>query len=1107
MLVSSAKSKVFKSVISVLLIIALLFSPIGQSLTAQKAEAVAPAVIIAFIFLAAQIGLETYNAITVHQDYAKCQAGDKDACFWADFGTVLMMTPVPGDALILAAGKLGARLSRTQADSWARASKDAAAGIKNMLAVQFGKNVSNVGDDLTSVFNYINRNFKGAAKRDVIEAMGIRIYQDTGSYKIMTQLSKNMGRKSDGLTKVLHAHHLNQIFRQGDEAAGAFAKLIGRNPDEMRAVLVWSDFHGPLTSALTKVAKTAFGNDPSQWKLTGSSVAKYVGGTLAAYTKAGIPAKGVEAAIEFLTSPNVINALGGSIAVNQMYSSLGMSALLTAKTVNDIKSWWTFHSPFTLTVPVALDTDIRSYDLSDLDGISVDYSMDGIFDPDDVSPDSAPSDITSQFAGKTVRIKSIEANNQYLCAEESGRIHATSHNIGQYTVVWHRDNWLSFKYGNSKYISVQDEDYLTIVDRPNGPGAWECFKIYSYQGNHYLLSQKDNKFVQVHTAASNTLQAARPESHGLDGATWERFQVEIVGDNSGGGTTQPMPAPDISGEDNLWFSGGNVYHTSASSEAIAHIPARWCRVAVNFSTVNGRRHVVSNDRSDGRTLYGWVDANLLSASKPSEQPPQISAADVNSAKLSISNPKDLLIGITGGKADIIYDISIDFAPGQNITTSAPWNTIDTNTTVHYPVRSGYQYIIILQYNGEVLDTRYFTVPGEKEEWDISKAVRPPGIVGSWIPRLSVSEIPERQAIQISVIDELGVINDSNMKFNLRVRHGDTYLVYGISGSITLNAESGQKFQLELWDAGENIAGSEVLMDAIDYAVSFPPIIDNSHVTATYIGNGMAEIYVYSDTYAGYGVQVTSSDGTDDNYHWVSASAPVFRVPVLADKYYTVELWQNRQKYVTGITFDTIELPLDSGAFKYSAASGWAAEPIAAMYGLGIIPDYMIYDYGSPTTRLDFLRLAYNAVQYKIGFLPYYLDQMGITDIYCVFTDIEDEGHDRYYAGVLYLFGIITGVGDNKYDPYSRITRQEAAVMLSRIYRFLNPGSITDYNAGNLDYKYADDGNIADWALYGVYNMRDIGVMSGVGNDLFDPKGAYTYEQSIVTFKRLLDYYS
>jgi hypothetical protein len=53
--------------------------------------------------------------------------------------------------------------------------------------------------------------------------------------------------------------------------------------------------------------------------------------------------------------------------------------------------------------------------------------------------------------------------------------------------------------------------------------------------------------------------------------------------------------------------------------------------------------------------------------------------------------------------------------------------------------------------------------------------------------------------------------------------------------------------------------------------------------------------------------------------------------------------------------------------------------------------------------------------------------------------------------------------------------------------------------------FADNDTISQWAFASVGQIQYAGIMSGVGNNMFSAQGAYTREQSIVTIVRLMEY--
>ena len=83
-------------------------------------------------------------------------------------------------------------------------------------------------------------------------------------------------------------------------------------------------------------------------------------------------------------------------------------------------------------------------------------------------------------------------------------------------------------------------------------------------------------------------------------------------------------------------------------------------------------------------------------------------------------------------------------------------------------------------------------------------------------------------------------------------------------------------------------------------------------------------------------------------------------------------------------------------------------------------------------------------------------------------------------------GILKGRGNGYYvDPNTPITRQEAAVVLARVYRLYAEEPQTKASLTCQDAK-----DIADWAKDDVALMTQLGVMNGVAKGKFNPKGQY-----------------
>lgn len=214
------------------------------------------------------------------------------------------------------------------------------------------------------------------------------------------------------------------------------------------------------------------------------------------------------------------------------------------------------------------------------------------------------------------------------------------------------------------------------------------------------------------------------------------------------------------------------------------------------------------------------------------------------------------------------------------------------------------------------------------------------------------------------------------------------------------------------------------------------------------------------------------------------------------------------------TYVFFSYPLKSDAFIYSTPSSWARESITRAHNMNLLPDYMLSDYSATATRIDFVRLAYAAIESRSGRMQNVLYNKGlVADLEkgpsLVFTDVPQycgyDEYDQYRVAALNALGIINGTGAGKFEPNRAVTREEAAAMLNRVYSFFAWGSVKSYTfEGSMNDLYADNAAISEWAFYDVYNMRTINVMNGVGNNRFAPKNRHTVEESIVTLVRILE---
>lgn len=165
-------------------------------------------------------------------------------------------------------------------------------------------------------------------------------------------------------------------------------------------------------------------------------------------------------------------------------------------------------------------------------------------------------------------------------------------------------------------------------------------------------------------------------------------------------------------------------------------------------------------------------------------------------------------------------------------------------------------------------------------------------------------------------------------------------------------------------------------------------------------------------------------------------------------------------------------------------STWATEQVIAAINNSLVPQALQSQYTQATTRAEFAALAVTLYEQVTG--------TTITERK-TFDDTSDINVEKAAA-----IGIVSGVGDNKFDPNAGLTREQAAVMLSRLADAI--GKPLDKQAAT----FADNDSIATWAIAEVGQIQAAGIMSGVGENTFAPQSAYTREQSIVTIMRLYE---
>lgn len=173
------------------------------------------------------------------------------------------------------------------------------------------------------------------------------------------------------------------------------------------------------------------------------------------------------------------------------------------------------------------------------------------------------------------------------------------------------------------------------------------------------------------------------------------------------------------------------------------------------------------------------------------------------------------------------------------------------------------------------------------------------------------------------------------------------------------------------------------------------------------------------------------------------------------------------------------------------ASEWASESISRAHSLGLIPHSLFAfptftNYTLPITRAEFTALAVALYEAVLGEVQALIDPVEFNDT----TDVNVQ--------IMATLGVVTGVGNNRFDPDSPLTREQAAVILDRL------AGLFGVNSHNVFPRFDDNQDISEWAILAVGHMQAREIMGGTGNNMFSPRGEYTRQQSVITILRLFD---
>ena len=174
----------------------------------------------------------------------------------------------------------------------------------------------------------------------------------------------------------------------------------------------------------------------------------------------------------------------------------------------------------------------------------------------------------------------------------------------------------------------------------------------------------------------------------------------------------------------------------------------------------------------------------------------------------------------------------------------------------------------------------------------------------------------------------------------------------------------------------------------------------------------------------------------------------------------------------------------------ASGSEWANEELEKADMLGLIPEVLEdADLAQDITRAEFAAVAVKVYENLSG-------TAAIPAVINPFTDTKDVEILKAYN-----IGAVNGTSATTYSPDDLLNREQAAAMLTRVFKKISiPNwTLATDSQFTLPYEkpalFADDADISDWAKDSVYFMVANGIINGVGDNKFAPKNVTSADEA------------
>lgn len=218
---------------------------------------------------------------------------------------------------------------------------------------------------------------------------------------------------------------------------------------------------------------------------------------------------------------------------------------------------------------------------------------------------------------------------------------------------------------------------------------------------------------------------------------------------------------------------------------------------------------------------------------------------------------------------------------------------------------------------------------------------------------------------------------------------------------------------------------------------------------------------------------------------VRMEIPSNALPHLSSVDIKSNLYSFRVRYKVGKEVSNYSAPVAVG-FRpgFSNASEWSMEELTSAGRNGFIPSSIKADMKKDITREEFTEIIVRVYE-KVS-------RVHLAAGKSPFKDTNNEA-----VTIASRLGIVSGVGNGKFNPNAKITRQDMAAILSRFLKTLDiEGDST------IQKPFKDHNQIKRYAVEPVYSLQSMNVFSGYNDNTFRPLTNASREQGVVLGERI-----